>query len=207
MPEIKKQQHSWIAGLKEQRIALGIAVAASLAMLVLLVFAPDTTSDNKDNVKKIGPASNAPVYPIPQRQQLKPAKSARAAPHKLDTQSQKKHASKQKITPEKHTAHKTKPASSAKPEHNAKNKNRSTPEKTAQHAVFFVQVGAYREQNSARQQAASLLQKGWNSMVTRNNTGLYVVRIGPVSDRPAAIALHRQLAEKAQLKGFIVQGR
>jgi len=201
VPETKKQQHSWIAGLKEQRIALGIAAAASLAMLVLLVLAPDTASDNEDTAKKARPTSNTPVYAIPQRQQLQQAKPARAAPHKSDTQPQKKHATKQKTAPEKIISHKTKPAKHMKPE------NRSKPEKTARHAVFFVQIAAYREQNSARKQAASLLQKGWNSMVTRNNKGLYVVRIGPVSDRPAAIALHRQLAEKAQLKGFIVQGR
>jgi len=207
MPETKKQQHSWVAGLKEQRIALGIAAAASLAMIVLLVLAPNMAADNKDSANKTRPASDTPVYAIPERQQVKAAKThkpARSTAHKPTSpppKTHKKPATRQKTISEKVMSHKSKPAISENP------KIRSKTAKTAQHSVFFVQVAAYREKNSAQQQAASLMQKGWNSMVTRNNKGLYVVRIGPVSNRPEAIVLHRKLIDKAQLKGFIVQGR
>lgn len=69
-----------------------------------------------------------------------------------------------------------------------------------------MQVGAYRERSSAQQQAAMLLQKGWNSMVSTNARGLYVVRIGPASSRDAAARLRSALLNKAKLKGFIVEG-
>ncbi len=199
MPETKQQQHSWIAGLKEQRIALAIAAAASLAMIVLLILAPDMAADSKGSAKKSQPTANTPVYAIPERHAAQPPKQhikTPPPPHKKHT----KDTSKQKTAPKKKVPHKIKPVSNVAP------KNHPKPIKSTQHAVFFVQVAAYREKNSAQQQAASLMQKGWNSMVTRNNKGLYVVRIGPVSDRPAAIVLHRKLIDKAQLKGFIVQG-
>ncbi|PJC69549.1 MAG: hypothetical protein CO017_07760 [Zetaproteobacteria bacterium CG_4_8_14_3_um_filter_59_5] len=50
------------------------------------------------------------------------------------------------------------------------------------------------------------MQQGWNSSVSSNDKGLYVVRIGPVSTRQAADKLRSQLMDKAKLKGFVVEG-
>ncbi|MDX8391817.1 MAG: SPOR domain-containing protein [Mariprofundaceae bacterium] len=211
MPAIEKQQNPWLAGFQEHRIALGIAAAASLAMIVLLVLATDETPENKSLEKNNPVASDAPLYTLPQRhlehapasktkQQLKPARSMPDKPTSTAPTKRKKGTGKQTIVSEKTIRTKTTPTSGTQPEH------RSKVETTTHSTVFFVQIAAYREKNSAQQQAATLMQKGWNSMVTRNTKGLHVVRIGPVADRPAAIILHRKLVDKAHLKGFIVRG-
>ncbi|MDQ6973092.1 MAG: SPOR domain-containing protein [Mariprofundaceae bacterium] len=75
---------------------------------------------------------------------------------------------------------------------------------TTSSRIFFVQVGAYHQRSSAQTLAASLMQKGWNSMVASKGSDLYVVRVGPVSTRGAADQLRKKLASKAKLKGFII---
>jgi len=234
----KPMRDSWIAGLWEHRLALGIAATASVLMMALLVLQPTIESRSKNqrahqstpvvskSVQIVPPSSGTPRYTIPDKtlpdQQVKKAAPPAIKTITPDTPTKpvvsKPAAIKQAVikqtTPK--PAHKpvVKAPAAAKPvvKPIAKPKVQTASGQVAKQdaktepGIYFVQVGAFRERSSAQQQAATLLQKGWNSMVTINAAGWFAVRVGPISSRNAADKLQQQLLQKAKLKGFIVKG-
>jgi len=235
MSETVPTHESWIAGLIEHRIALGMAATASILLMVLLVIQPGGESDHPtqgtskeltvpekqaNTARQASPEqakSSAPRYRIPEKassppkpEVIRPARIIRPITPSTPSQPARirqpspaasppapaKSAAPAKANPSSRTAG----ASIAKPATATQGSKASAAQ------VFFVQVAAYRDRNSAQQQAAMLMQKGWNSTVTANAKGWYTVRIGPVSSRGAADKLRQQLRNKAKLKGFVVQG-
>ena len=217
MTQTNQAAESWIAGLLEHRVALGIAAGASIALIIMLVMTPSkepgrtTVSVSGQPATPKAVTSDTPRYAIPDKQQKTDTRIAPAAAKKVITPD----TPAQAIRPiQKAPAPVTnRPAVSNKASVASQPVVKAAPAKPAVASspnvsghVYFVQVGAYRERNGARQQAATLLQQGWNSSVSSNDKGLYVVRIGPVSTRQAADKLRSQLMDKAKLKGFVVEG-
>ncbi len=223
MPTTQRINESWIAGLREHRVALGVAATTSILLIALLVMQPDnktgskvhsvhdTTPAHKQQTatpgqKNIGQSrSGTPRYSIPKnslpRQQTKKV-AAPPAVKAITASTPAKSARMKRPAPEPTV----KLPAAAKPQvHTAVGQTTKRNMKTTPR-IFFVQVGAYRERSSAQQQASTLLQKGWNSTVTTNARGWSVVRIGPISSRSAAEKLRQRLLDKARLKGFIVEG-
>jgi len=226
-------KNPWLASLREHRIALGIAVAASILLMALLVMRPGSQSESDNNrARKASPlegkqhaAPATPKYRVPEkpRQHSKSRQHARrtsrpaikAITPSTPSAPSRQHASRVKIEPPAKKMQTSK-APPRKPANAAAMHAEPTAQQTPGQAakgdikpiahVFFVQVGAYRERSSAQQQAAMLLQNGWNSMVRKNTNGLYTVRIGPLSSRSAAGKLRKRLIDKKKLKGFIVDG-
>ncbi len=223
---------SWIAGLWEHRVALGVAATASVLMVALLVLQPTIESRSKNQgthestpvaskPDQVAPSGlGAPRYAIPDKA-LPGQKAKKAAPSvKTITPATPTKPVATKPTTVKPAASKPVPKPVIKAPAAAKSVVKSIAKPKAQPAaghapkqdvktdsgIFFVQVGAFRERSSAQQQAATLLQKGWNSMVTVNAAGWYAVRVGPMSSRAAADKLQQQLLDKAKLKGFVVKG-
>jgi len=224
----------WIAGLLEYRVALAIAATASIALVTMLVITPSGempghTSVSASSASKQGMSTQtastqhsqqaAPRYSIPDTSNARrdvppPAPAIKAITP--DTPSSPPSGSvKQKAKTSVKAASEAKPvikqvtkpiakAAVSSPAASAQRSISKPAAGTSTH-VYFVQVGAYRERSSAQQQAATLMQKGWNSVVSSNTgNGLFVVRIGPASTRGAADKLRDQLLNKAKLKGFVV---
>jgi len=225
MPVTKRVNESWIAGLMEHRVALGVAATASILMVALLVLQPSIESRSKkqaaheaspaaSKLDKIAPSkSGTPRYAIPEksvpRQQVKKS----VAPPTIKPITPSTPAKQVNIKPPVPNPVVKKPAPSkpvvegiAKPTIQPGALSASTPDTKTKSKILFVQVGAYRDRRSAQQQASTMLQQGWSSSVTTNAKGLFVVRIGPVSSREAAEKLSQKLLDKAKLKGFIVEG-
>lgn len=212
---------SWIAGLLEHRVALGTAALASTALIVMLVLpaskevAKPVPSSPAMHTQTESPSLNPPRYAIPDftgTHQVPahavvknimpdtPAQTIRpqlSAPETIEPPATTRPAT---LIPAAGSA-------TAGPDVHARPQKpeAAVPGNTPGH-VYFVQVGAYRERSGAQQQAAMLLQQGWNSTVAANDHGLYTVRIGPVSSRRAADDLRTQLLNRAKLKGFVVEG-
>ncbi|OIO70698.1 MAG: hypothetical protein AUJ58_02205 [Zetaproteobacteria bacterium CG1_02_55_237] len=241
MTVTKPKNESWIAGLWEHRVALGIAASASILMMLILVVQPGNKSaSNKQHGTASGTEkqaaaskavhveqtrSGAPRYAIPDKSlSSQAAKEVAAAPvvrvitpstptepaavkRPAPAPAVKSPAAKPVVqTIAKHSSQNDSAAPKAKPVAKPASAQATQQDINAAAQIYFVQVGAFRERNSAQQQASMLLQKGWNSMVTTNAAGWYAVRIGPVSSRGAADKLRQQLLDKAKLKGFVVKG-
>lgn len=213
---------SWIAGLLEHRVALGIAALASVALVVLLVMTPSkqaskpTVSAPASTTTPAPASTGAPRYAIPDVAS-KPGIEAPAPVRTITpaTPAEPVRAQAPEARPSpppvaaKPAARPAVSAPTVKPVVKSASQPPAAPATVGGDAsghIYFVQVGAYREHSGAQQQAATLLQKGWNSVVATSNKGLYVVRIGPVGSREAADKLRSQLLDKAKIKGFIVEG-
>jgi len=212
MPE-QTDKDSWIAGLKEYRVALAVAGIATVAIAVLLTLSPDTAVESNPDTAKHQPSSS-PLYAVPHRDEsasvAKKIEKVPSQPPAFKTitpetriEPVSRQVKKRKIQVKKKISSVKKHAPESQPGKTKQKKN--GPSLTGNKTIFFVQTGAYRELTSARKQAAILMQKGWNSALTRNAKGLHIVRVGPVANRSAAKMLLRQLKSKAQLSGFIVQ--
>jgi len=231
MPTTQRINESWIAGLWEHRVALGVAATASILLIALLVMQPDnktgskvqsvhdTTPAHKQQTatprqKNIGQSrSGTPRYSIPKKSLPRQQTKKVAAPPVVKAITARTPAKPARIKrPAPETAVKIPAAAKplvlpiAKPQVQAAVGQATKQDMKTTPRIFFVQVGAYREHSSAQQQASTLLQKGWNSTVTTNARGWSVVRIGPISSRSAAEKLRQRLLDKARLKGFIVEG-
>lgn len=229
MPVTKRSKESWIAGLMEHRVALGVAATASILMVALLVLQPSIESRSKNQAAHEAPSAaskttqatpstpEAHRYAIPEKsvppQQVKKA----VAPPTIKPITPSTPAKQVNMKPPAPKPVVKKPAPGkpvvkavAKPVSNPKPVSAApqvtNPGTKTVSKILFVQVGAYRDRRSAQQQASTMLQQGWSSMVTTNAKGLFVVRIGPVSSREAAEKLSQKLLDKAKLKGFIVEG-
>lgn len=191
MKDTESTNRSWIAGLMEHRVALGIAILASI-LLIVFMLRPlgDRYKKAEKNSHIVMPATNQPSsgqagnqppqYSIPDKPVSQPML-----------------ASKPTAVPAKPSALPKKPVSTTS--------SATQVTKAAAHG-YFVQVGSYRDLANARKQAAQLMRKGWNSSITTNAAGLHTVRIGPVPTHAAAEVLRQKLIDKAKLKGFVVEG-
>jgi DedD protein len=205
MKETEAAKRTWIAGLLEHRVALGIALLASILLIVFMlkpsgnqydraekdmhVMVPATDNHTVAATQESSgqPGSETPKYRIPE----KPAANQQASTSPAQPPVAGKPVAAAASTPA---------AAPGQPSRQAAAQHTKAPGQ-----VYFVQVGSYRDLANAQKEASLLLQKGWNSSVAVNAAGLHTVRIGPVSTRDAAEKLRQQLIDKAKLKGFIVE--
>jgi len=197
MNETESTNRSWIAGLMEYRVALGVAVLASV-LLIVFMLSPSGNQADKDRQVAMPATANhvsssnqagaqAPTYSIPEKPANLPQTSAN-------------HARPSPAVP----APATRPVATPGKPVSATNQGSAPHTKAAAHG-YFVQIGSYRNLANARKMAARMMQRGWESSITVNTAGLNTVRIGPVSTRSAAEKLRQRLLDKAKLKGFIVK--
>lgn len=212
MKETAATKRTWIAGIMEHRIALGIAVLVSILLIVFMLRPSENHFKNAErDMHVMAPTTNSPAlttnqggseqkdgenpkYSIPKKPATHPQAPAYTAQSSVATRP---------LTP----APSAKPSDESRKAASVVSSNQTTAQQTTMPAqIYFVQVGSYRDIANARKQAALLLQKGWNSSIATNAAGLHTVRIGPVSTRTAAEQLRQRLIDKAKLKGFIVEG-
>lgn len=168
---------NWIAGVREYRLALIVAIAGSLA-LILLLAAPSwflPTSSSTDNRTRI----RSPGYGLPSELAQPPAV-------------------KLKITPQAKKA----PSKASRPPPSVSYLTKS---KHSLKSGYYVQVSAFRDVSRAIKQVRRLRQIGWHAQTVIKKNSLHAVLVGPWPTRAHARNGQQKLARKNKLKGFIVQ--
>jgi len=183
----------WIAGVREYRMALIVAIAGSLALILLLIAPPSFFPEQSTSGSKAG-QSKATAYNLPQR----PA-SATSTDMETDQTPLRKTG--------KHPAPQTKKTVSPQniPDHKPvvavtrplKSKNRLA-------YGYYVQVGAFKDAARARKLGNSLQHAGWHVQTVIKNHGLHAVLAGPLQTRKKAESAKLKLAKRSGIKGFII---
>jgi len=183
----------WKAGAREYRLALIVAVAGSLA-LVLLIVAPSwfpagqITSDTK--------ASQTTAYSLPP----KPEQDAPAdikTNHAPAPQKTEKHPTPQINTPS--------PVKAASHRQSSLATNRHMKDKNKLKHGYYIQVGAFKDVVKATKLANSLQHAGWHVQIISKKNALHAVLTGPWVTRARARNAKQKLSDKNKLKGFIIQ--
>jgi len=170
---------NWIAGVREYRLALIVAIAGSLA-LILLLAAPSwflPTSSSTDNRARI----RSPGYGLPPELAQPPAVKLKITP-----QAKKAPSKASRPQPSPFVSHLTKSKHSLKP-------------------GYYVQVSAFRDVSRAIKQVRRLRKIGWHAQTVIKKNSLHAVLVGPWPTRAYARNGQQQLTRKNKLKGFIVQ--
>lgn len=67
---------------------------------------------------------------------------------------------------------------------------------------YFIQVGAFKDQNHAQKLQKQLIKKRW-SVIIQKKKHLYAVQVGPYKNRTTANKIKKQLFSKTKINGFI----
>jgi len=184
-----------MAGVREYRLALIVAIAGSL-VLVLLLVAPtwflteQTVSDSKADQPKTT-AYSLPVRPV-QAPSVDMKTNRMPAPHTTE---------KQPVTRTKKT-----PSSKIAPSHQpAPSTDRHMKGGNELKHGYYVQAGAFKDTARAKKLANSLQHAGWHVQVIPKDHALHAVLVGPWPTRNQAQNNKLQLARKNKIKGFIIQ--
>lgn len=171
----------WSTELSERRWAIGIACACFI-ILISLPFWPEKKNvpEGEKLVKESIVNKQAMPFTPPQKTRLK----ATLKPVQSHTkQDNKKHilATKPRSTPIK-TTQKNSPSISSQ--------------------AYFIQAGAFRDENHAKKLKKKLTQKHW-PVIIQKKKHLYAVQIGPYENKRKANLAKKQLSYKEKIKGFV----
>lgn len=183
-----------MAGVREYRLALIVAVAGSLALVLLLVvpswfFTGQTISDSKTD------QPNVTAYNLPTRPVQAPSADIKTNRTPALHPTEKQPVTRTKKTPPKTTASIHQPVSPI--DHHIKDRNEF------KHG-YYVQVGAFKNAARAKKLAKSLQHAGWHVQVIPKNA-LHAVLVGPWATRDQAKNTKLQLTHRNKIKGFIIQ--
>lgn len=183
-----------MAGGREHRFALLIAVAGSLVLVLLLVkpswfLTGQTVSDSKTHQSKTTAYS---LPPKPERGSPTDKGINQApAPHKAE-----KHSIAQvKIIP---------PVKAVSPRQPSSATDRHIKDRNGLKHGYYIQVGAFKDVAKAKKLADSLQHAGWHVQTITKENALHAVLVGPLQTRIKAESTKLKLAKQSKVKGFIV---
>lgn len=181
-----------MAGEREYRLALIIAIAGSLVLILLLVKpswfpAGQIVSDNR--------ADQTTAYSLPP----KPARDSSTdmktnqtpAPHKTG---------KYPIPQTK----KTPPVKAVSHHQSSLAADRHMKDRNGLKHGYYVQAGAFKDVVKAKKLVSSLQHAGWHVQTITRKNALHAVLAGPLQTRIKAESAKLKLAKQFGIKGFIV---
>ncbi len=194
----------WRASLAEHRSAWIIATACVVLVIVAALrpelFHPSPSTEEQSSVAEQKPQTYAPVaanrsgpnppadvpasvpdratdQPAPEASKPAPGQASRPLPRHVE-------APARKATPHKSDASPSQPLVSGS---------------------YYVQVGAFRDQDHAKRLARRISRQGWHAHVVRKSENLHAVWVGPRASRSLAQTLQESLKQRLNLNGFIVK--
>ncbi len=195
---------SWQAG-KGERLLAGIVALAATAAVAFVTLSPSGKDGNRDENRAVTAeaakgTTAPPRIPLPARpkpnseprpnQGVKPAASSEPASSPRTT-SGTTHA-----TARRHSTRATPAVAHRRARH-----------QPSLHG-YFVQAGAFREQQRAGALSRKLARGGWKTHILKKQRGkdaLFAVLVGPWPDRKAAETAKRKLGKNAVARGFILR--
>jgi len=184
---------AWMADPRERRRAMIISAACML--LVLLVVAMQILSPQKKSGVQTQP--EAAKFTVPARPKKEPVRSVLPEATRLPA---KKPAV---ITPATPTGSATS-AKAAKAVKLVKHTPAKPAAKASGKAVYYVQIGAFRQHKNALTFKKRRQNRGWTLSVRKKKNGMYSVLAGPWDTFTLAEAAKKKLAAQ-HIKGFTIR--
>ena len=190
---------SWQAG-KGERLLAGIVALAAAAAVAFVVLSPSDKGANRNGASPKAAKSASPRMPLPARPKPNPKPIPKPIIKRPDASAS--------------TTSRPRPASRAPHAAARPHSARATPaeRRRARHRRglhgYFVQAGAFREQQRAGALSRKLARGGWKTHILKKQRGkdaLFAVLVGPWPSRKAAETAKRKLGKNAVAGGFILR--
>jgi len=191
---------SWMASGRERNVAIGVAIAATLVVTVLILMPREPNPEHP-------PTFSLPEKPkAAARPQTSVARKTRAAEKTIQSvarsaQPTKKAAAKSGHAHQSASGHRPTAHRGARQRPVQTHPAAQSPGHHVPHG-YYVQAGAFRDAKRATHLARRLAKSGWPTHIKDKKEGLRAVLVGPWRSRAKAMNVKKTLSSK-RIKGFI----